>query len=270
MLGYDSWGQWQFMYTAYFDDSGKESGERWVVIGGFLAHEFVWQAFAPRWAHELRRHDISTLHMKDAIQRTGEYQSWSIEKRNEVLGDFLTILKTSHLIGFAVGVDAPAWKAYLQTHRPKEKLSAMEFCFMRILRLVTDRMAKVQPPDRILLCFDTDREFASARLNLWNELRARPQYAGLNAAVSAIGFANVEQVQPLQAADMLAWLARKELVQHTGGHESIPLYKELFAALPGHPVEYVFQGWSEEEIKKHLPLSAPVASDAPPSSSPDA
>jgi hypothetical protein len=265
MLSGNSWGQWQFVYTAYCDDSGKESDGRWIVIGGYLAHEGYWSAFAPRWAHELRRHDISALHMKDAIQCAGEYKDrgWTVPKRDEVLADFLAIIKTAHLIGFAVGVDAPAWKAHLKSARPNERITAMEFCFIRIMGMVARRMARVEPADRVLLCFDTDREFASARLNRMLELRAK--HPDLTKAISSIAFADVKLHYPLQAADVVAWLARKQLMQQTGGFESLPLYRDLQAAFPGHPLEYAGEVWTEENFKRDMPFTGP-ASDAPSSS----
>jgi hypothetical protein len=47
-------------------------------------------------------------------------------------------------------------------------------------------------------------------------------------------FANSRYYIGLQAARLLAWQTRKEIIQKSGGFDSTAHFKELFALTPGH------------------------------------
>jgi len=129
--------EWKLMIHCFFDDSGKESdqGNKFVCIAGYMAvGDSVWSILANGWWHQLVRHGLVWLHMKDFMQSQGEYVSlgWDWPKKKAVLEDFIQVIKSAQLIGFGVAIDADAWKLV-----PKELTrvegNAQQFCFMRIM-----------------------------------------------------------------------------------------------------------------------------------------
>jgi hypothetical protein len=66
----------------------------------------------------------------------------------------------------------------------------------------------------------------------------------------SITFADMKTYLPLQAADILAWESRKELLQKAGGYESTPRFKELVAAMGPVSLEFSSELWDREEIEK--------------------
>jgi hypothetical protein len=233
---------------AYFDDSGKESmpnGE-FVCMAGYLADSSFWDLFASAWRQLKLVHGISGIHMKDLIPLQGEYKilGWDATKRDAVLADFIRVIKNTQLVGFGVGVDARAWRD-LRNINPKLD-NVQTFCFARIMRLVIERIKLAEPRDFVAVSFDPDPEFGAARLRLFDEIWRRDPEA--RKYLSSLTFADKLIYTPLQAADLLAWETRKDLVQKAGGFESTPRYKDLFTALAGIPLQYHSELWVKEEI----------------------
>ena len=241
--------EWKFVIGAYFDDSGKESTPNgdFVCMAGYLADSGFWELFAKSWLQRLLEHGISSIHMKELIPIQGEYKNlgWDAPKRNAVLSDFIHVIKSIGPVGFGVGVDARAWRE-LRKLRPNLP-DVQTFCFARTMKMVIERMKAAAPRDFVAVYFDPDPEFGAARLRLFDAIWRRDPDA--REYLASIKFANNVIYSPLQAADLLAWETRKELVQKAGGFESTPRYKDLFQALEGVDLQYHSELWNEAEIK---------------------
>ena len=201
--------EYTFVISCFFDDSGTESQKdhRHVVLAGYIGPDETWGQFFHSWRHLLLRHGIPAVHMKSWL-KTAKEKEWSTAQRNDVLAEFIELIQKSKLIGFGVGVDADFWRA-LPADRRKAFGSAQEFCCQRILRLVIDRIDASNLNDDISLIFDQDFEFARPRLRLLEHLyKTDPRIRG---RVTQISFASSRVFYQLQAADILAWHARRHL-----------------------------------------------------------
>ena len=238
------------MIRAYFDDSGSESlsSGTHVCLAGYLADDHYWVTFNRLWRHQLVRHGIGCVHMKDLIPLQGEYKSlgWDTTKRDQVIGDFIRVIQYSELIGFGVAVDAAAWRE-VRKKSPKSA-NAQMFCFSRLFRLVVERMKKSAPREWLNVHFDSNPEFGAQRLRLFDDIRRTDKDAQW--LIPSITFADMKTYLPLQAADILAWESRKELLQKAGGYESTPRFKEIVAAMGISNLEFVSELWDREEIEK--------------------
>lgn len=252
-----SLNRWLFMIQCYFDDSGKESSSRepFVCLAGYLGHYTFWERFINQWQHMLMKHNISCIHMRDMIPLTGEYGKlgWDEQKRDKVLLDFIDIIKDNQLIGFGVGVDVKAWRIYRKNSNiGKSKLGDVQyFCFARIMRMLTDRLSKALPHELVSITFDTDPEFAANRLRFFQTYRAHNDF--MRKYMTSITFADPLSILGLQAADILAWETRKDLIQKLGGYNSNKRYQALITVLPGYHPEYISEFWDDEEMRKKFP-----------------
>jgi hypothetical protein len=185
--------------------------------------------------------------MKDLIPLLGDYKQlgWDAPKRGVVLADFVNVIKFSHLVGFGVGVDAEAWRD-LRSLYPKLD-NVQTFCFARIMRMVIDRMKISATRDQVALHFDSDPEFGAARLRLLSELGKHDPDARTH--LGSITFGSMRTILPLQAADLLAWETRKELIQKTGGFSSTGRFSNLFTALGDIQLDYQSELWDRAEIE---------------------
>jgi hypothetical protein len=241
--------EWKLVIRAYFDDSGKESTPNgdFVCMAGYMADSNFWELFASSWRQKLLKYGITGIHMKELIPLQGEYKTlgWDVPKRNAALAEFIRVIKTVDLIGFGIGVDARAWRELRKLRSDLPDVQA--FCFARIMRLVIETVKRAAVRDFVAVHFDPDPEFGAARLRLFDALWRRDPEARYYLA--SLTFADTIIFSPLQAADLLAWETRKELVQKAGGFESTPRYKDLFRALEGIELQYHSELWDKAEIE---------------------
>ena len=71
-----------------------------------------------------------------------------------------------------------------------------------------------------------------------------------------ICFSNAPLYPPLQAADLLAWESRKQLIQKIGGFDSTPRWKELFdvegLSNLSTGLEYAGEFWTAKDLEENL------------------
>jgi hypothetical protein len=187
--------------------------------------------------------------MKDLIPLQGEYKKlgWDAAKRDAVLKGFIQVIKATRLIGFGVGVDAQAWRDLRKLNQQLKLPDVQTFCFARTMRMVIEKIKAAVPRDFVAIHFDPDPLFGAARLRLFGEIWERDPTA--RNYLASITFADKIIFSPLQAADLLAWETRKELIQKTGGFESTERFKELFTALAGIDLQYHSELWNRELIE---------------------
>lgn len=243
------------MINGFFDDSGKESDSKNGIVcaAGYIAAGMsIWNGFHEVWKNRLMTHNMEWLHMKDFMcDDSKEYRHLKLDwgKKKPILEGFSAAIKMSQLVGFAVGLDAHAWRK-LPKEIIRENGTAQEFCFLRLLRLVFDRMKVSAPRDQASIMFDCDREYTPARFQRY--IRVRDKIEGAANVLVAFTIGEPRAFLPLQAADLLAWETRSELVRRSKGLDSRPEFQHLMMVLPGFPTDYTSEFWSEEEIKKNI------------------
>jgi hypothetical protein len=192
------------------------------------------------------------LHMKDFMNANSTeyaYLNWDWNKKKSVLEDFSAAIKMSQLAGFGVALDAEAWRRL-----PKEFIkangTAQEFCFIRILRMVVERMKRSCPDERISILFDCDRTFAPSRFQRY--IQVREKVADAARFLNAFTVGEPKVFQPLQAADLLAWETRKDLLRQIEGLDSRPEFQHMMKNLPGFFPDYTAELWTAELLEREF------------------
>jgi hypothetical protein len=238
----------------YFDDSGKESelSHRYVVIAGYMAGaSWPWERFSQYWRHLLIKHELPYVHMRE-ILGFAKKRGWDSAKLTDVLRDFIGAIKASDLIGLGIGIDANEWRA-LSSARRKILGNAQEFCCSRILRRIVDRLVDSGFPDEPLsITFDRDWDFARERLKLIEQVSKFAPSIRKNLA--QLSFADSKVFYPLQAADLLAWETRRQLVNRLEGKPPTSRWTELTTAWPYGELDYAAgEFWDKEMIEREIP-----------------
>jgi hypothetical protein len=252
--------EWKFVIEAYFDDSGKETDPagRFPVVAGYFGDTHWWYEFNARWRHLLNQHGLPYLHMREWLRMAAE-RGWSTVKRNTILLEFVDVIRNAHLVGFGCGVDAEVWLA-LSAQRRKAFGNAQEFCFQRIVRRVADRMSNARSREFVSLVFDQDLEYAPPRLQLYRHIKnGDPRVAQW---FTAISFADMRYYEALQAADLLAWQTRRQLINRAAKQPPTAAFRELLTEIPLIDLEYEGEFWNEEHVERYFPAVEREVSEA--------
>jgi hypothetical protein len=166
--------------------------------------------------------------------------------------DFINVIRGTRLTGFGIAIDVEVWRK-LSKERRKTFGSAHEFAFQRILRKVIDRMIKARVFEDLNVVFDQDRTACGPRMNRYfAAIDFDPHSREMLAAIS---FASAKKCLPLQAADLLAWETRRQLIQDVESKSKKPpnrRFGHLLTPLPGEPLRYEYEGWNAETTEKYL------------------
>lgn len=246
--------RFEVVFEAYFDDSGKESdpSHRFIVMAGYIAIDSVWHQFQQVWSHLLAKHGLPHLHMR-TIMGDAKARGWDQAKLNSVLSEFIMATKIGPgVLGFGVAVDADSWRAL----PPEERNlygDAQEFCFERTIELVLSRLKfSSQIPPMIRMTFDQDFEYAGRRISILNKLKRRSE--AFRTKVLDISFGNSDFFFPLQAADMLAWETRRQLLARSNDATPHPRWAELMAVIPGGLQYVASELWNQDVLDGKVPL----------------
>ncbi len=236
------------MIECFFDDSGKECDTAFPCLAGYLAHNSYWFEFNTKWQHLLLRHGLPYLHMKEFVS-FARAKGWNGQKRNEVILEFIEVIKQARLIGFGVAIDSAAWRA-LSSKRRRAFGSGQEFCFQRVIRRIVDRLEEADERDDVVIVFDRDMEFAKPRLTLFEHiLKGDPR---ASRRIASIAFSDSKKYFALQAADLLAWETRSELIQRANKQPSKGRFQELMKALPHGELDYEGEFWDQTVVETHF------------------
>lgn len=90
------------MLRAFFDDSGR-SQEPVFVLAGFVARSEAWARFSDAWNSALHQAPrIEYFKMYEANSRTGQFDGWTVEARNQKMLMLAQIIKDHVLCGLSV------------------------------------------------------------------------------------------------------------------------------------------------------------------------
>jgi hypothetical protein len=254
------------MIHLFLDDSGKESQATmpWVCMAGYLADYDVTVSLIEKWHQLLITHRIRERHMKHLIPISGPYAKlgWDTEKRDAVVHEFIQAINETHMFGVGVAVEMAAWRKRKKDHPELAWGTVQQFCLERILMRVIGQLQDAGMDDSLALVFDTDPEFGITRFNLFCALMGHDERAARR--LTSITFGHPEHYPGLQAADLLAWETRKELMQKKNGQQSTRRWQAMFTRMPDYHLEYtVGERWDDEafgralpQIIKTLPLSS--------------
>ena len=236
----------------FLDDSGKDSqqGNPYVCMAGYFGSDAAIVELNQKWGQLLMKHGINEVHMKYLIPIERQYKDlgWDVRQRDAVVDEFIGVIRETRLIGIGIALDIAAWRVAKKRHPKHNWGSAQQFCLERILRRIVDRLHVIDDETKIALIFDTDPEFSSNRINIFNALMGHDPRA--TKRLSSVTFAHPIYYPGLQCADLLVWETRKEMVQRAGGHASTKRWQALFAQMPDYRLEYIGEQWDEEEFQR--------------------
>lgn len=196
---------------AYFDNSEGGSGEI-AAVGCYLARKYRWARFAKKWDAVLARHDVvPPFHMVEYANFQGQFSRFRDNRDtwDALIVDLLRIIERVPIWAFAQGVRAADCAPAKQFPPPDNDLADPHMvgylaCF-HALRLGSQSGSI--PKGRITCLVDRDEQ-RMARVSRMHELYVRLYPDVFDPDLGVV----TRQLQPVQAADILAYEMQKRLV----------------------------------------------------------
>lgn len=201
------------MMRVYVDDSGKPDSSPSLVLAGFSASEADWGRFTDQWQEMLGRHGVTTFHMTDLWSMQPKSGVRSKVTQSSIMVNAVETVKRHLSHAFAVSVPFDAHHHWFATKEfPKDKpLRTYPFAFNSLLALVCKHMWLRHCDQPLQVLFEEQGDESHKLI-----LGGMQEFRRLN----AIHFPGLEMLEPefipgedcapLQAADLLAWLVRKD------------------------------------------------------------
>ena len=192
------------MLRAYFDDSGSHADSEIVTIGGMIGTKAQWDQVDTQWKALLAaplpgKPPLRMFHLSPCNAQDGEFASYSHAECDAVTHDFRNILIRAGVISTASSIDKKAWEELVAGEARQWLGDALDVCVENCLTEAL-KIAGAHPEgDQIAVVFD--RGIWTQRLKDVTEGYTLPLG---RPRVVTVAFSSVEEVRPLQGADITA------------------------------------------------------------------
>ena len=231
---------WLATFHIYGDESGKlKSKADFTSFCGYVAHVSEWERFGMEWNNCRFRWQVPPVHMARIMFPDVKNDEWQAtkkkwgklweKKRDMMLSDFAATIRSAQIACVGAVVDANHFRK-LADLDPKFKEAHRDPIHMAFHTFVMRGIEKTEIIDKhsaIGVVVDEDREFSMKVYEQLNSLK--DTFAKVRERVHAVSFVNDANYPGVQAADMIAYEARRLMVEKIKQPDIQP--SELYLAL---------------------------------------
>lgn len=234
----------------YIDDSGKSDQSPVLVLAGYLASEDRWAAFDVEWCNILERFSMPAFHATE-VWRLG-YRT-KIRSRSAQAVLLVSLIECinrhlEHLFVVSIPFESHAhWFGTNELNDPELRIYGS--AFYSLMTLIHQHAYKYRFEVPLQVVFDEQGGEDTGLI-----LRGIEHFRGLSAqgfpglAVNLPMFMPDDDVPGLQAADLIAWLARKDAVNaYTQADRANLAEAVLLDRALSMPT--TMKIWSEQDVK---------------------
>lgn len=198
-------------FTLYCDESYSHPPEpRAYTVGGYLSTDVQWKKFRKEWRRILEPEGINYFHMVDFQACKPPYDSWSKEKRIKFLGSLHGVIHKRTMLSFVTTADLADFE-HLTTEQKRELVNPHVFAAKNCMKAVGFWAAgNILNHPVIAYIFEQSPQDKKLRKLFTETLTDEDRWFFRMASLTV---ADKRIVSPLQAADMLAYEANKEVVR---------------------------------------------------------
>jgi hypothetical protein len=198
------------IFHAYFDESGKHKDHPVVTFAGVCAPQSKIPQFDDAWRGILRHYGLPSLHMlklSRLSQKVGKIPPQQASERIECLRPFADCINQHLELGLIQAWDVGGFQSLSRGARAALG-SPDDPYYVAFTRGLIELVDYIQPDDRIALFCDDDLQTA---WDCYRHYRGVKKVDGKGRKLAVLlSFADDEYFPALQAADMVAYLARHE------------------------------------------------------------
>jgi hypothetical protein len=216
-------GNWVMaVLKAYFDDSGNQEQQKEKVcsLAGWVATVDQWQYFEQKWKEALKDYGLDYLHMKDFAPRIKHFKKFKDDEKSRIalLQSLIKVMMEAQLEGVASVVKMTDIRYFNDRHH--NDINSYAFNLHTCMNIISDRW-----PDTIVEMWLDRTNKIGPKINKAIEYCKSDRYFGkYNDKITPFPILKgltFKDVTPIQAADLLAWEIRRDVI--TNSFAPIPI-----------------------------------------------
>jgi hypothetical protein len=218
------WGPWVAHIYIYGDESGKFGNSACVSMCGYVGQRDDWQALSDVWVKKLAHLGLPPIHMSQIFSSSPKaawrqvMQAYSTEEwpsvRSGIVDEFARLISEARIYAVGAVVDAEYFRKLPGCEFKEFYQDPVFLGFYALLFSGVRRISCVDKLGSIGFVVDDDPDTASEFYDRLTQVRRMPHElcSEIKRRVDAITFARDDAYPGVQAADMLAYVARRRLL----------------------------------------------------------
>jgi hypothetical protein len=198
------------MLHGCFDERGKFADSEFICLTGLISNVPGLRSLSEQWVLALRRHGLTSMHTKD-FMRPAPYQNTKYEKSKkiEILSELMGLIHTHTFSAWVVSLDCAAYRN-LKPHE-RQMLGDNDphlFIFFESMKAFIATLDEAQWTRPVAITIDDEEKYSIECYKLIKRVKSyRPEW---RSRPGGICFLDDDNYQPLQAADLIAWVAGRQ------------------------------------------------------------
>jgi hypothetical protein len=246
------------MLQAHIDNSGWDGKSPVFVMAGYVAPEAHWESFADDWQMVLdleKPRPLRVLKMNQAYRLgypDSQFFGWTENERDDRLIEFVKVINKHAMHGI---VSVIPIEPYVKLFKGKFKPDALDrpyfLSFFGVLAELLKLTRDLKLDDRIDFFFDIEGGESKSLIDDQFDLCMSMAPDDIKNLVGGPpNFRKDEDLRPLQAADMYAWLVRKFYVDQFSGRDPQQDPSHKFLANLFFPEHDLLDIWTKGRLRK--------------------
>ncbi|GHA19675.1 hypothetical protein GCM10007989_14100 [Devosia pacifica] len=198
--------------SAYFDDSGSDTGKRDLVFAGLVNRDDAWEQFSLEWSAALAR-PPAILHLKmvEANGLRGQFAGWSRDDRDQKLQDLAEILtRFRPPWTFDISISRTEYEKHVSPATPRGLSTPHFAATFGAVSGVVRHLASERIVTPVRFVFDEQNGVNQDVALFFDYMLENLDSVSRGLIKMPIGYGDDMRDLPLQAADMLAWHIRRQ------------------------------------------------------------
>jgi hypothetical protein len=208
-------GELSLMLTLYVDDSGKPDQSPVQVLAGYLSTAERWASFSKEWQQLLDDAGLDAFRMSEAWRLARKYQHKGSLNRDHLIVRAVECIKRHVEMAFVSSIPFDGFSRHLDVAQDHSHPLGRPYFygFYALLTQVYQHAFEKRANQPLEVIFDEQGgESSQYVLSAMDQFRKLAGEHFTDLVIPRPHFQNDKRALPIQAADLLAWLVRRDAV----------------------------------------------------------